>query len=278
MPTDERDSRDPRSADRGLVDGLAELSALMLSVPDVEKAIADVTVVVAAMLPGDPVVAVTIRRGGDVSTVAATDAHTMLVDEIQYDNGLGPCLQALQTGEPVHVPDLARERRWGAYASRVLAHGVGSVYSHPFRGGGQVVGALNLYAARPHGFDSQSRRMIALTSEHIGTLLDAVVRASEQTRLTEQLRQALESRSVIDQALGIVMARQRCDRTTAFAVLRTASQHRNVRLAELAARIVSTVGGSAPADDIGSAPVGDIGSESAHDIGSAPAGDTVAQG
>lgn len=132
----------------------------MLSIPDVEEAIADVAAVVAAMLPGDPVAGVTIRRGGDVTTtttVAATGAHdhAALVDEIQYDHGRGPCLLALRTGKPVHVPDLARERRWGGYASRVLTHGVGSVYSHPFAGGGQVLGALNLYACRPHGFDSR---------------------------------------------------------------------------------------------------------------------------
>lgn len=250
MPTDELDGRDrgPRPAGRGLADGLAELSALMLAIPDVEEAVAGVAAVVAAMLPGDPVAGVTIRHGGDVTTVAATGAHATLAAEIQGDHGRGPCLQALRTGKPVHVPDLARERRWGGYPSRVLAHGVGSAYFHPFAGGGQVAGVLNLYASRPHGFDAQARRMIALTGEHIGTLLDAVVRASEQTRLTEQLRQALASRSAIDQALGIVMARRRCDRATAFSVLRTASQQRNVRLAELAAQIVSTVGESAPAD------------------------------
>ena len=246
MEMEKPDTSPQGPVDGALAEGLAELSALMLSTPDIEGAIREAAVAVAGMLPGNPVAGVTIRRGGDVTTVAATDTYTTVVDEIQYGTGLGPCLEAMETGIPVHVPDVTMEHRWGDYATRVMAHGVGSVYSHPFHGGGSVVGALNLYSPRAHVFDPQSQRMIALTSEHIGTLLDAVIRAAQQAQLTEQLRQALASRSTIDQALGIIMAQQRCDRATAFAVLRSASQHRNMRLAELAGQILSAVGGSAP--------------------------------
>jgi AmiR/NasT family two-component response regulator len=78
-------------------------------------------------------------------------------------------------------------------------------------------------------------------------LLLAAVRTAQQARLSDQLRAAPASRSVIDQALGIVMGQQRCTRERAFDFLRAASQHRNVKLAEVAAELVRIYSGEPPA-------------------------------
>jgi AmiR/NasT family two-component response regulator len=59
----------------------------------------------------------------------------------------------------------------------------------------------------------------------------------------------LISRAVIDHAVGILMAQQRCDEDTAFDILRRASQNRNIKLRELATEIVATVSGNAPERD-----------------------------
>ena len=64
--------------------------------------------------------------------------------------------------------------------------------------------------------------------------------------LTNQLRAALASRSVIDQAIGIIVAQERCPAAQAFAILRTASQKRNVKLREIARDIVTSVSGAPP--------------------------------
>lgn len=53
-----------------------------------------------------------------------------------------------------------------------------------------------------------------------------------------QLRGALETRTVIGQAVGLVMSRQGCDSQTAFDLLARASQHRNIKVRELAREIV----------------------------------------
>jgi AmiR/NasT family two-component response regulator len=69
---------------------------------------------------------------------------------------------------------------------------------------------------------------------------------AEQTNLAAQMRAALTSRSVIDQALGIVMARQRRSAAEAFDILRRASQNRNVKFRDVAASIVTGVTGQPP--------------------------------
>jgi AmiR/NasT family two-component response regulator len=67
-----------------------------------------------------------------------------------------------------------------------------------------------------------------------------------QTRLSDQLRQALESRAVIDQAIGAIMTQQRCSAEQAFAVLRATSQNRNIKLRTVAADIVASIQQHAP--------------------------------
>jgi AmiR/NasT family two-component response regulator len=71
-------------------------------------------------------------------------------------------------------------------------------------------------------------------------------RLAAQSALNAQLRAALASRSVIDQAIGIIMAEQRCTADDAFAILRTASQHRNIKLRQVARQIVTGITGDPP--------------------------------
>ncbi len=72
------------------------------------------------------------------------------------------------------------------------------------------------------------------------------VRLADQTQMSDDLHGALASRAVIDQATGIIMAQQRCSAAAAFDILRRASQNRNIKVRDLAAEIVNTVGGKPP--------------------------------
>ena len=56
----------------------------------------------------------------------------------------------------------------------------------------------------------------------------------------EHLRKALASRDVIGQAKGILMERFKITADEAFALLVDASQHQNVRVAELSAMLAET--------------------------------------
>ncbi|KAA2261850.1 GAF and ANTAR domain-containing protein [Solihabitans fulvus] len=227
--------------------GLRELTALMLSTTDIEQSLRHIADTACRLLPGHPMAGVTLERGGQVMTVASSDAHASMIDEIQYSSGQGPCLECMRGAEPILVPDLTRETRWGTYSTTMLAHGVRSVYSHPLHADGTAIGALNLYATTVDGFDTQTRQAIQLTAEHTGVLLSAAINAARQAALTDQLRQALASRAVIDQALGMIMARDRCTAGKAFEILRTISSHRNLRLRDVAAEIVTAISGHPPA-------------------------------
>ena len=73
-----------------------------------------------------------------------------------------------------------------------------------------------------------------------------MLRLATYTELNEQLRSSLASRAVIYQALGVIMAQERCTQAKAFEILRTASQHGNRKLRDVASAVVTSVSGEPP--------------------------------
>jgi GAF domain-containing protein len=192
--------------------------------------------------------AITVRLDNKSRTVASSDALAARCDEIQYTQGEGPCLESMRTGKVVDAPDLATDERWGNYRSYALAQGVRSVLSTPMGVDGQHFGAFNLYSLEAGGFDNAARAQAERWAQQASGAVGVALRLAERTRHGQQLAEALDSRSIIDQAIGILMAQQRCSSGVAFEILRSASQGRNVKLRTIAADIVRAVGGE-PADD-----------------------------
>ena len=203
---------------------------------------------------------ITFRQNGAVTTVASSDALATKVDEVQYGSGNGPCLESLRTGRVVLADDLASDDRWGEYRSHALAHGVRSSLSLPLNPSDaahdpagdeqsardEALGALNIYAHEAHAFPGAERQHAELFAGQVAAALTLLLRQTRQTEMHEQLRQAMSSRSVIDQAIGILMAQQRSTASQAFDLLRSASQHRNRKLRDVAADIVVAVTGEPP--------------------------------
>jgi GAF domain-containing protein len=138
----------------------------------------------------------------------------------------------------VEVPRLADDDRWPEYRPRALALGVRSSLSLPLGLGGETVGALNFYSARPERFNDVEREHADVYVRQIVNVITVALRHFEQVETIEQLRQALTSRATIDQAIGVLVARERVTPEQAFVLLRRASQNSNVKLRDVAATIV----------------------------------------
>lgn len=227
--------------------GMSELTTLLLTGNKVGESLCAIADIIVRMLPEHPMAGVTLTREHGTIVGGSSAAHEMLIEEARFAEGCDPSLQAIGTAQEISVPDVAAEPRWGGYSTRMLAHGVKSIYAQPLSVDGEAVGALSLYSTRPNGITGRVRQAATLTAEHLGVLLAVASDNARQAELTEQLRATLASRSTIDQALGILMAERRCDRDAAFEVLRGMSQQRNVRVADLAVEIIRTVSGRAPA-------------------------------
>lgn len=192
---------------------------------------------------------ITLLRDGRRETAASSDDIATVADEAQYTEQQGPCLLALASGEEVVIDDLSTEQRFGNYPGKAEALGLRSVVALPMMPGNDAtLGALNLYAAEPGVFtDGTLTRARALASAAAGAV-EVARRIVEQAQLNQDLRAAMASRRVIDQALGITMALERCDADTAFAHLRRLSQTEHRKLREIAVELVTRTGGVPPAD------------------------------
>lgn len=240
-------SPDPSTVEEALPRHPAsELQEALLATADIEAFLQQLTDVAVAAIGGGISVGITVARDGHPITVASSDAFAAQLDEVQYGHDDGPCLTAMRAGKVVLIDDLVTDERFTPYRPGAIALGVRSSISLPLDGGDHAVGALNLYSQRPHAFGAPEQQQARGFANEASRALTLAVRLAHSIEITDQLRAALTSRTVIDQTIGIIMGQNRCDADTAFGVLRSASQNRNVKLRDVAAEIITTVSNQAP--------------------------------
>lgn len=176
--------------------------------------------------------------------IASSDELAADLDRIQDETREGPCLDAIATGRTVEVNDLTAAP-WPAWREAALGYGLHQVLSLPLIGRGETLGALNMYSTSPVPFTDEDRDAAHTFAIHATGTLMVSVRLAQLAELTGHLETALESRGVIDQAKGVLMAENHCTADEAMRILRKASQNRNVKLRELATLIVERVSSGA---------------------------------
>jgi GAF domain-containing protein len=191
-----------------------------------------------ATVPGCQTAAISlVRRRGPIHTVAPTDDLAPRVDEIQYDSGQGPCLDAIAHDVLYRTGDLTREGRWPDFAALAAERtGVRSMLTFRLFVQDDVLGALNMYSRRTDAFDDHAVAVGAILAGHAAL---AVTAARERERV-ENLTEALHSNRDIGVAIGILMAAGRLTRDEAFDLLRRTSQWLNVKLRDVAAEVAYT--------------------------------------
>lgn len=188
-------------------------------------------------VPGADFASVTMLKFGKLSTPACTHKTAKLLDEKQYELGDGPCLAAMRHRGLEHV-STASEERWPAFVSAAAENGVLAAMSVPLGNHETVVGALNLYSQSTAGYDDGACDVACTFADQLGVAVASATLYAESFELAHQLQQAMESRAVIEQAKGILMAAQRCSADEAFDILVRASQNQNRKLRAIATEIV----------------------------------------
>ncbi|CAN5460317.1 GAF and ANTAR domain-containing protein [soil metagenome] len=174
-----------------------------------------------------------ISKGGKIATPAASSRAAYDSDMAQFATGEGPCLGAIADQRTLVIDDLEADQRWPAYRARALELGVRSMISFRLYVTDESMGALNMYSRKPNAFGNRSRL--------VGQLFAAQASVAMKAALIEAgLETAIQSRDVIGQAKGIVMARGRMTADMAFEVLKQLSQKRQQKLVEVAAQIART--------------------------------------
>lgn len=169
----------------------------------------------------------------EVKTVATTDDVGVRCDAAQYDAGEGPCLDAIWEQEIVVVNDLSATDRWPTFAAKATELGVCSMLAFRLFVEDDRMGALNLYASRPGSFTDECAHLGAAFAAHAAV-------AWNHARVIQGLKAANDTRTVIGQAQGILMAELKVTGDVAFGLLRESSQDRNLKLRDVAQEVVDT--------------------------------------
>jgi ANTAR domain len=180
------------------------------------------------------------RAGEPVALVASHPDLPELID-VQLSSGRGPVLEALADGGPVVCPDTLDEPRWPEYAGVALRCGVRCSFTLASRPGPEAV-TLSLYGARPRQLRSDQLELAELFTAFGDTVVGNAAYYGDARRTARQLQAAADSRSIVDQAKGMLMQASGCTADEALQRLRRASQERNVRVADLARGVVESGG------------------------------------
>lgn len=183
-----------------------------------------------------------VDKDGELGIAAATNQSAHVVELLQLQSSEGPCLDAFRTGEPVRTGPLAGEQaeeRWPEFAPMASAAGFDSVVAVPMRLREAVLGSLNLFRIGPGEATDQNVTSAQVLADlaTIAIIQDRLV--TDSRTVIDQLQTALDTRVSIEQAKGIIAARNDLDVNTAFEYIRSYARARNSRLSEVSARIIS---------------------------------------
>jgi hypothetical protein len=189
-------------------------------------------------IPGADGAGLTLLETGRADTIVSTSKFAEDVGTLQVSVGEGPSPSAIAERRTVRCGSLGEQPQWAKFGPRVIRLGVHSAMSLPLRAADDIVGTLDVYAFAADAFDDRAILFGELFSIPAAMSVRNAQILSQAQRLAVQLEAALTSRAVIDQALGMVMARAGCTAEEAFDKLRTISQAENRRLALVAQRII----------------------------------------
>jgi transcriptional regulator with GAF, ATPase, and Fis domain len=244
---DDRSSALPPSAPRGstglpesAVRELATLAGVALSQERLEDTHVEICRIAVRAVPGADGASITTFPDGRPSAVADSD-WAKRFDELQYEEHEGPCLDAFRTGNAFRIRDVAVDNRWPSYLPRAAEHGGRSMLSLPMTAEGKIIGALNLYSREVDVFTSEGVSVGGLVAAHAGMASQVAAALFGHRELADQLTEALQSRAVIEQAKGVLMAVHSIDADEAFQRLRVESQHSHRKLRDVAIEFVERV-------------------------------------
>jgi GAF domain-containing protein len=200
---------------------------------NLEETLQTIVEVARESVPGfDQVGISTVDKRGNVRTRAATGDLVYTLDKAQYGLGEGPCVDSLHKAHVVLAPRIRHDQRWPRYIPAAVEAGLRAQLAVKlYLDDEGTVGGINFYSTISDEIDPDAEGIADLFAAHAAI---AVGHAHERDNLNE----ALHSRKVIGQAIGIVMERYGMNEDRAFHFLVRASSHGNIKLRDIAQEIV----------------------------------------
>jgi GAF domain-containing protein len=171
--------------------------------------------------------------------LAATSEQARELELFQLQADEGPCVECYATGQPVSVADIQGEvERWPHFVPAAVEAGFASVHAVPMRAAGIVLGALGLFGTRT-GELNEADLLVGQTLTHIACVAILQEQAPTPSTVMPQLRSALTSRVIVEQAKGLLREMLGVSVEEAFYLLRTYARVSGEHLTDIARSLMS---------------------------------------
>lgn len=196
---------------------------------------------VSRQVPGCSGATAALWRDGEPVVRAASHPDLAELFDLEHRTAPGPWLAALTGSEPVSCLDTLEEERWPSYTATALSRGVRCSVIMAQRSGPAAI-TLALFGARPRSLDPEQLPLAELLVTFGGVVMGNASVYGDVQRTALQLQDAAEARAIVDQAKGILMHALGCTAEHALERMRGISQTRNIKVTEVAQRIIDSQG------------------------------------
>ncbi|WP_166973381.1 GAF and ANTAR domain-containing protein [Brevibacterium atlanticum] len=184
---------------------------------------------------------ITLIRNRRATIVGVSNEAAKRFDEILTDVDSGPRAEAQKTRSLIRIDDAEDEKCWRSYVEIAVLHGLRSMVVVPLDIDDTADAIMSFYSRQPYRFGEQTLSAVHRLGKLVERSLRVAVRSARFAEAAEHRQRAMESRTVIDIAVGITMAQAACSQGEAVAILKEASSHRNIKLRTLAGDIVASL-------------------------------------
>ncbi len=228
-------------AERGPMPAFAELARIAVDTVPLEQTLRGIAELAKQSLSGVEDVSLTMIDQGEPRSAVFTGPLAITLDERQYELGFGPCLDAARTGQTVVVDTESADTPYREFARIAGRAGVRHIVSVGMPIAQRSIGGLNIYRTADGGFRPAFLEQAQVFAGYAAIAVNNVTSYAAAVSEAEQLREAMRTRAVIEQAKGMIMTREHCTPDEAFELLSRISQHRNIKLHDIAQSIVDSV-------------------------------------
>jgi hypothetical protein len=229
-----------QNRERDITEALVSIASSLVDGYDVAELLSTLTAECARLLDIASAGLLLANRRGGLQLLAASSEATEHLELYQLQRDEGPCLECYSTGTAVLAPDLEQEAdRWPQFVAGAKLAGFVSVHALPMRLRGSSLGTLGLFGTKVGPLGADDLRLGQALADVASVSLTQSQAAADQVAINQQLQTALSSRVIIEQAKGVLAQQGASDMAAAFAALRRYSRDHNLKLTDVAQRVVS---------------------------------------
>jgi transcriptional regulator with GAF, ATPase, and Fis domain len=225
-----------------LLESINALSRLVTAKETVESTVSRIAELSVLAIDAADECGISLVTGRTIQTVAVTSKIGETIDALQLSTKQGPCMSSIHEHATFYIPDMSQDKTWPLFSQKAAqATGIASLLGYVLQVDTDSLGALNLMSFTVDAFDDDAIAAGALFAAQAGVALSNALTHQKNEQKVEQLEEGIRTRQVIGEAVGIVMATRQVNADKAFEILKTISQHTNVKLKEVAAGLVDRV-------------------------------------